>query len=83
MGDGVEKVGLPQPGVAVDEEGVVVLARRVGHRPGGGAGQLVGGAHYEGVEGKFAAVHNGGGSGLLFVLALAEAVVVQEADGDV
>jgi hypothetical protein len=83
VGDGIEEVGLAQAGAAVDEEGVVAASGGVGHRPGGGAGQLVGGAHYEGVEGKFAAVHNGGGSGLLFVLALAEAVVVQEADGDV
>ena len=57
MGDGVEQVGLPQPGVAVDEEGVVVLARRVGHRPGGGAGQFVGGPDYKGLKREFPALH--------------------------
>lgn len=61
MGDGVEEVGFAQARVAVDEQGVVVLARRVGHRLGGGAGQAVGGAHHEGLEGEFPALHQAAG----------------------
>ena len=83
VGDGVEEVGFSQTGVAVDKEGVVVLAGRVGHGPGGGAGQAVGRADHEGLEGEFAALHQGGGLLFLLVLVLAEHIVVQEPHGDV
>ena len=78
MGDGVEEVGLAQSRVAVNEEGIVVLAGSVSHRPGGGAGQLVGGAHHEGLEGELPALHQGGGLLLLLVLVAAQPFVVQE-----
>ena len=83
VGDGVEQMGLAQTGAPIDEKGVVVLAGRVSHRPGGGAGQLVGRAHYEGFEGKFPAVHNGGGFLRLGVLPLAEGLVIQQLDSHV
>ena len=51
VGDGVQQVGLAQAGLPVDEQGVVALARVVGHRPGGGVGKFVGGAHHEALEG--------------------------------
>ena len=53
VGDGVEQVGLAQAGLPVDEQGVVVLRRVLGHRQGGGVGQLVGVAHHEALEGVF------------------------------
>ncbi len=53
VGDGVEQVGLAQARLPVDEEGVVVHGRVVGHRPGGGVGELVGGAHHEPLKGVF------------------------------
>ena len=83
MGNGVEQVGLAQPRVAVDEEGVVVLPRRVRHRPGRRAGQTVGGAHHEGVKGELPALHQGYGLLLLLALKALEAVVVQQVDGNV
>jgi len=36
MRDGVEQVGLPQPGDAVDEQRVVAAGRGLGDRQGGG-----------------------------------------------
>ena len=51
VGDGVEQVGLAQAGLPVDEQGVITLPRVVGHRPGGGVGELVGGAHHEPLKG--------------------------------
>jgi hypothetical protein len=53
VGDGVEQVGLAQPGFSVDEQGVVVLGGVVGHGPGGGVGKLVGRAHHKALEGIF------------------------------
>ena len=52
MGDGVEQMGLAQAGVPVDEQGVIVHARPVGHGVGGSVGQLVAGAHYIGLKGE-------------------------------
>ena len=51
VGDGVQQMGLAQAGLAVDKQGIIALARVVGHRPGGGVGELVGGAHHEALEG--------------------------------
>ena len=51
VGDGVKQVGLAQAGLAVDEQGVIAVARVVGHRPGGGVGKFVGRAHHEPLEG--------------------------------
>ena len=76
MGDSVKEVGFAQAGAAVDEKGVVAASGGVGYRLGGGTGQLVGGAYYEGVEGELTAVHDGGGLRFLLILALAESVVV-------
>ena len=44
-------MGLAQAGVSKDKQGVIALPRIVGHLPGGGVGELVGGAHYKAVEG--------------------------------
>ena len=49
--DGVHEVGLAEAHPAVDEERVVGLARDLGHRAGGGVGELVGVADHEGLEG--------------------------------
>ena len=46
-------MGFSQAGVPVDEKGVVVLGGVLRHGHGGGVGQLIGGAHYEVVEGEF------------------------------
>ena len=51
MPDRVQQVGLAQAGVAVDEQRVVGLGRRLGDRDGGGVGEPVAGADDEGVEG--------------------------------
>ena len=51
VGDGVQKVGLAQAGLAVDKQWVITLSRIVGHRPGGGVSKFVGGAHHEALEG--------------------------------
>ena len=83
VSDGVEQVGLAQPRVAVDEKGVVVLPRRVRHRPGRTTGQTVGGAHHKGVKGKLPALHQGYGLLLLLALKALKASVVQQVDGDV
>ena len=53
IGDGVDQVGLSQAGVAVNEQGVVVLSRVVGHCLGCGVGKLVGRAHHERFKGEF------------------------------
>jgi hypothetical protein len=75
VADGVEQVGLAQPGVAVDEQRVVGLARCLGHRHGGRVREAVGRADDEGLEGvlrvesrlqgvrAYAAVDRGGGLG--------------------
>ena len=52
VGNGVQQVGLAQAGVTVDQQGVVVLGGMLRHRHGGGIGQLVAGAHHEGIEGE-------------------------------
>ena len=41
VGDGVQKVGLAQAGLAVDKQWVITLSRIVGHRPGGGVSKFV------------------------------------------
>ena len=51
MADRVQQVGLAQPGVAVDQQRVVGLARRLGHRDGGRVREPVGRADDEGLEG--------------------------------
>ena len=51
VGDGVQQMGLAQAGLAVDEQGVIALPGIVCHGPGGGVGELVGGAHHEALEG--------------------------------
>ena len=51
VGDGVQEVGLAQPGCAVDEQRVVGLGRRLGDRQGGGVGEAVGRADHEGLKG--------------------------------
>ena len=51
MPDRVEQVGLAQPGLAVDEQRVVGLGRRLGDRDRGGVGEPVARADDEGVEG--------------------------------
>ena len=51
MPDRVQQVGLAQPGLAVDEQRVVGLGRRLGDRDGGRVGEAVARADDEGVEG--------------------------------
>ena len=51
MADRVQQVGLAQPGLAVDEQRVVGLGRRLGDRDRGGVGEPVARADDEGVEG--------------------------------
>ena len=51
VADGVQEVGLAQPGVAVDEQRVVGPGRLLGHGQGGGVGEAVGLADDEGLEG--------------------------------
>ena len=46
----MHEVGLAQPDSAVDEQRVVGPRRRLGYRPTGGVGELVGRADDEGVE---------------------------------
>ena len=65
--NGVHQVGFTQPGVAIEEEGVVGLSRGLGDREGGGVGHLVVGADDEGLEG-IAGVECAGG-GAAFVVA--------------
>ena len=48
--DGVQQVGLAQPGVAVDEQRVVGLGRGLGDRDGGGVGEPVARADDERLE---------------------------------
>ena len=49
--DGVQEVGLAQPGVPVDEQGVVGLGRHLRHGLGRGVGEAVRRPDDEGVEG--------------------------------
>jgi hypothetical protein len=49
--DGVQQVGLAQSRLAIDEEGVVRLGRRLGHRDRRRVGEPVAGPDHEGVEG--------------------------------
>ena len=51
MADGVEEMGLPEAGGAVDEERVVGTGGRLGDRQGRGVGEAVRGADHELVEG--------------------------------
>ena len=48
--DGVEEVGLAEPGVPVDEQRVVGTGRGLGHGLGGGVGEPVGRGDDEGLE---------------------------------
>ena len=50
VADGVQQVGLAETDPAVEEERVVAVRRALGHRLGGGVGELVGGADDEGAE---------------------------------
>ena len=52
FGHGVEQVGFPQAGAAVDEQRVVQQSRLGRHRLAGGVGKPVGRPHHEGVEGQ-------------------------------
>ena len=52
VGDGVDQVGLAKAGVPVDQQGVVVLGGMLRNRHRRRVGQLVGGAHHEGLEGE-------------------------------
>ncbi len=58
--DGVEEVGLAEPRVAVDEQGVVGPAGRLRHGLGGGVGQPVRGGGHEGLEGELGVELDGG-----------------------
>ena len=49
--DGMQQVGLAQPGAAVDEQRVVRTRRHLGDGQGGGVGEAVGRPDDEGVEG--------------------------------
>jgi hypothetical protein len=51
VADRVQQVGLPQPGLAVDEQRVVGLAGRLGDGNGGGVREAVGRTDDEGLEG--------------------------------
>ena len=51
VADGVQEVGLPQAGVAVDEQRVVAGGGGLGDPLGGGVGEPVGRSDDEGVEG--------------------------------
>ena len=53
IGDGVEQMGLAQAGIPIDQQRIVVLGRVFRHCHGRGVGQLVGGAHHEGLKGEF------------------------------
>ena len=50
LADGVEEVGLAQAHAGIQEQGIVGLARGVGHRLGGAEGHAIGVAHHEAVE---------------------------------
>ena len=72
VGDGVEQVGLAQPRLAVDKQGVIGPARLVGHLHSGGEGEFVGGAHHKSVEGVLleGGVPGLGGAGLAVLVPL-------------
>ena len=75
VGDGVEQMGLAQSRLSVDKQGIVGLPWPVGHREGGGVGELVGGPHHEPLEGILLRTrHKGipGALALLLQLALAQ-----------
>lgn len=55
-----------------------MLSRRVGYRPGGGAGQFVGRPHHESLKRELAALHEGGGFFLLVFLVAGQSVVVEK-----
>ena len=78
VGDGVDQVGLAKAGVPVDQQGVVVLGRMLRNRHRRRVGQLVGGAHHEGLEGELPALHQGGRLLLLLILVAAQPLVVQK-----
>ena len=58
--DGVEQMGLAEPGVAEDEHRVVHVARLLGHGDAGGMGEAVPASDHEGLEGS---THGDPGSG--------------------
>ena len=63
LADGVEQVSLAQAHARVEEQGVVGLARGVGHGLGRAEGHAVGGAHHEAVEGVLAVEVDAAGQG--------------------
>ena len=65
VADGMHEVRLAEAHPAVEEQRVVGLAGDLGHRPRGGVGELVGGAHHEALEGVLG-VEGGGGGDLAF-----------------
>ena len=52
VGDSVQQVRLAQSAVTVDKQRIVVLSGLLGHRLGGGKGQLVLGSHHIRLEGE-------------------------------
>ena len=64
---GVHQVGLAKAHAAVDEEGVVGLTRRLGHRQGGGVGHFVAVAHHEALEGVLGVEAGARGGGFVAV----------------
>ena len=51
VADGVHEMGLAQAHAPIEEQGIIGMARGLGHRLGGGVGYPVGVAHHEGIEG--------------------------------
>ena len=50
VGHRANQVGLAKAGAPEDHQGVVLAARRIGHRHAGGVGQFVAGSHHERVK---------------------------------
>ena len=50
VGDGIQQMSLAQTGIAVDQQGVVVLGGMLRHRHRGGVGQLIAGTYHEGLK---------------------------------
>src|SRR3990172_8142439 len=49
--DGMEEVRLPQSDASVDEKGIIILGRLIGHRQASGIGKLITGSHDKIVKG--------------------------------
>jgi hypothetical protein len=65
VANGVHQVGFAQPGVAIDEKGIVGLRRSLGDRQGGGVGHLVVRADDEGFERVTGIERSRGGAALI------------------